>query len=56
MFCNCKFHFFRGSYHEFYSNETKTIEIKYISYKEYKNVDNVRQKWRNMILNYYNRD
>ena len=52
MFCNCKFHFFRGSYIDVYIPENSAIEKKYVPFKEYKNVDKVRYKWRTMVLNY----
>jgi hypothetical protein len=50
MFCNCNFHFFRGSFYRHYDSQEGLI-IKYVSYNDYKVVDNVRLKWRVMLQN-----
>ena len=52
MFCNCNFHFFRGSYYDVYVPEINTTQKKYVSFKTYKKIDDVRFKWRTMVLNY----
>ena len=39
MFCNCNFHFFRGSYYTYYSGPEDGIILKYCTFKEYKFVD-----------------
>lgn len=51
MFCNCNFHFFRGSYYTYYSGPEDGIILKYCTFKEYKFVDDTRLVWRELIQN-----
>jgi len=51
VFCNCRFHFFHGSYYLFYDT-TDTVHLitkKYIEWEEYKKVEDVRMKWKRMV-------
>jgi hypothetical protein len=50
MFCNCNFHFFRGSFYKHYDAQQGT-QVKYVSFDEYMRVDKVRLRWRIMLQN-----
>ncbi len=51
MFCNCRFHFFHGSYYLFYdtTDTSHLITKKYVEWEEYKKVEDVRMKWKSMV-------
>ncbi len=51
IFCNCNFHFFRGSYYDYYAGKEEGIVRLYVDYDEYNKIEMNRWKWRLMILN-----
>lgn len=51
MFCNCNFHFFRGSYYIVYTGLEEGSVLKYCSFNEYDFVEKTRMRWRIMVEN-----
>ena len=51
MFCNCNFHFFRGSYYLYYdiTDRVHLITKKYVEWDEYAKVEETRMRWKRMV-------